>query len=73
MDIPVIILTPQQIAKKKYYEKMKNDPSYIDSRRKNHKKYYDKIKNDVTFKEKVSIQKRQYYIDKKEKLFQIIV
>ena len=52
---------------------MKNDPSYVDSRRKNYTIYYNKIKNDVTFKEKVSIQKRQYYIDKKEKLFQIIV
>jgi hypothetical protein len=73
MDIPVIILTRQQLAKKKYYEKMKNDPKTIETRRIVHKKYYDKIKNDVTFKEKVSIQKRQYYIDKKEKLFQIIV
>ena len=73
MDNPVIILTPQQLSKQKYYQKMKNEPKFIENRKKVHKKYYDKIKNDADFKEKVSIQKRQYYIDKKEKLLNIIV
>ena len=53
MDIPVIILTPQQLSKKKYYEKMKYDKQYIENRRKMHKKYYDKIKDDVSFKKSI--------------------
>jgi hypothetical protein len=66
-------LTALQKAKKKYYEKVKNDPTYIQHRRANCAKYYNKIKNETEFKEKVSNYKRQYYIQKKEQLLEIIV
>ena len=66
-------LTALQKAKKKYYEKVKNDPTYIQHRRANCTKYYNKIKNETEFKEKVSNYKRQYYIQKKEQLLEIIV
>ena len=36
-------LTALQKAKKKYYEKIKNDPTYIQHRRANCAKYYNKI------------------------------
>jgi hypothetical protein len=66
-------LTALQKAKKNYYEKIKNDPTYIQHRRANCTKYYNKIKNETEFKEKVSNYKRQYYIQKKEQLLEIIV
>ena len=68
-----IELSASQRAKKKYYEKVKNDPNYIEHRRANCSKYYNKIKNDENFKEKVSNYKRQYYLQKKEILLEIIV
>ena len=58
-------LTSLQKAKKKYYEKIKNNPNYILQRRQNCSKYYNKIKNNIDFKEKISNYKRQYYIQKK--------
>ena len=48
-------LTALQRAKKKYYEKVKNDPNYIQHRRANCTKYYNKIKNETEFKKKISI------------------
>ena len=69
-----IILTALQKAKKKYYEKIKNDPLYILKRktpefkaklRASCNKYYNKVKNNDEFKKKVSDQKKQYYIKKK--------
>ena len=79
-----IKLTALQRAKKKYYEKIKNDPNYIAKRnapdviaKRNEscKKYYNKIKDDPIFKEKVSKQKKEYYKKINEKnideLFQI--
>ena len=69
-----IELTGIQKAKKKYYEKMKNDPDYINNRRINALKYYNKIKGDTVFKEKVSNYRYQYYHNKKkESLLEIIV
>jgi hypothetical protein len=68
-----IELTALQKAKKKYYEKNKKDPSYIEHRRANCTKYYNKIKNEIEFKQKISNYKRQYYINKKEQLLEIIV
>ena len=68
-----IILTALQKAKKKYYEKIKNDPEYILKRktpefkaklRASCNKYYNKVKNNDEFKKKVSDQKKQYYIKK---------
>ena len=66
-------LTALQRAKKKYYEKVKNDHNYIQHRRANCTKYYNKIKNETEFKEKISNYKRQYYMQKKEQLLEIIV
>ena len=66
-------LTELQRAKKKYYENVKNDPNYIQHRRANCTKYYNKIKNETEFKEKISNYKRQYYMQKKEQLLEIIV
>ena len=52
---------------------MKLNPEYIQHRRANAHKYYEKIKNDENFKEKTSNYKRQYYLNKKEILLEIIV
>ena len=69
-----IILTALQKAKKKYYEKIKNDQEYILKRntpefkaklRASCNKYYNKVKDNEQFKEKVSKQKKEYYIRKK--------
>ena len=75
MDITnEIKLTALQKAKKKYYEKIKNDPVYIAKRnspetraiiRECSKRYYNKIKGDPEFKQKVSTQKKEYYNRKK--------
>ena len=59
--IEEINLTALQKAKKKYYEKIKNDPDYIKQRRTNGLKHYYKIKDDPEFKRKVSDQKKEYY------------
>ena len=67
-------LTALQRAKKRYYEKIKNDPNYIKNRRANCTKHYNKIKDDPEFKAKVSIQKKEYYQRNKiEMLLDIIV
>ena len=69
-NLEEIKLTALQRAKKKYYEKIKNDPNYIAKRNSEEnkkkrnescKKYYDKIKDDPEFKKKVSKQKKEYY------------
>jgi len=69
-----IILTALQKAKKKYYEKIKNDPEFKAKRntpeykaklRQSCNKYYNKIKNNDDFKKKVSAQKKEYYNRKK--------
>ena len=54
-------------------KKIKKNPIYIEHRRTNCTKYYNKIKNETEFKEKISNYKRQYYINKKEQLLEIIV
>ena len=69
-----IELSASQRAKQKYYQKIKNNPDYIQHRRSNANKYYNKIKDDIVFKEKVSNYKRQYYLSKKvEYLLEIII
>ena len=40
-----IILTAQKKAMKKYYDKIKNDPEYLQKRAIISKRYYDKIKD----------------------------
>ena len=55
-------LTALQKAIKKYYEKIKNKPNYIERRR----------GHDDAFEEKVSNYKRQYYMNKKEILLENI-
>ena len=69
-----IILTALQKAKKKYYEKIKNDPEFKAKRnkpeykaklRQSCNKYYNKIKDNDDFKKKVSAQKKVYYNRKK--------
>ena len=78
MDNNEIKLTASQRAKKKYYERIKNDPNYKARRntpeikaklRENSKKYYNKIKNNEEFKIKVSEKKREYYNRKKAETF----
>ena len=73
-----IKLTALQKAKKKYYEKIKNDTEYIAKRnspetraiiRECSKRYYNKIKNDPEFKQKVSTQKKEYYSKKKAETY----
>ena len=65
-----ITLTALQRAKKRYYEKIKNNPDYISKRnspeikakiKESCHKYYHKKKNDPEFKKKVSEQKKEYY------------
>ena len=70
-----ITLTALQRAKKKYYEKIKNNPEFIQQRNKNSLNYYHtKLKMDPDFKESVSQKKRLYYMNKKtEILFEISV
>ena len=70
-----IKLTALQRAKKKYYEKIKNTPEFIQQRNKNSLNYYHtKLKMDPDFKESVSQKKRLYYMNKKtEILFEISV
>ena len=67
--------TIEEIEPKKltYYQKMKNDPKYIENRRKNCLKYYHKIKNNEEYKQKVSEYKKQHYANKKDALLQIIL
>lgn len=48
-------------AQKKYRENHKEKIAEIQ------KRYYDKIKSDDEFKRKVSEQKKQYYVNKKQK------
>ena len=61
-----ILLTPLQKAKKRYYEKIKNDPLYILKRktpefkaklRASCNKYYNKVKNNDEFKKKYQTKK----------------
>jgi hypothetical protein len=70
-----IELTASQRAKKKYYEKIKNTPEFIEKRNQNCNNYYhNKLKNNQEYKEKVSINKKEYYKKKKiEILLEIIV
>ena len=71
-----IILTALQKAKKKYYEKIKNDPEFKAKRntpeykaklRQSCNKYYNKIKNNDDFKKKVPAQKKNIIIERKLK------
>jgi len=55
------ILTPLQLAHKKYYEKMKYNPIYIAKRQGVAKKYYDKIKDTEEYKIMASIRGKEYY------------
>lgn len=68
-------LTALQRAKKKYYDKIKNTPEYIEKRNQSCNKYYhNTLKNNQDFKEKVSSKKKEYYIkNKSEILLEIIV
>ena len=70
-----IKLTALARAKKKYYEKMKNTPEFIQQRNKNSLNYYHtKLKMNPDFKESVSQKKRLYYLkNKTEILFEISV
>ena len=78
-----IKLTSLQKAKKKYYEKIKNDPEYKAKRSTPEykqklmeavKKYNLKVKDTDEFKRKVSEQKKLYYNRiKTERLLEIIV
>ena len=61
-------LTALQRAQKKYYEKMKNDPNYVNRRRARCNKYYNKIKDNEEFKNNVSVKKKEYYRRKKTEL-----
>lgn len=68
-------LTALQKAKKKYYDKIKNTPEYIEKRNQSCNKYYhNTLKHNQDFKEKVSSKKKEYYIkNKSEILLEIIV
>jgi len=68
-----IILTAQKKAMKKYYDKIKNDPEYLQKRAIISKRYYEKIKDNEEFKKKVSIQKKLYYAKKSETLLEVNV
>ena len=74
-EISDIKLTASQKAKKKYYDKIKNDPEYILRRNKNCNKYYHTcLKTNPQFKENESIRKREYYNkNKTELLLEIIL
>ena len=54
------ILTPRQQANLRYYNKMKNDPKFIERQRIASTKNYNRIKDDPKFKEQVSKQKKIY-------------
>ena len=55
---PEIKLTPQQKAKQRYYQKIKNSPEYMESRRLYSNKYYNAHKDDVGLKEKLSYHRK---------------
>ena len=67
-----IILTSQQRAKQRYYQKIKNNPKYMESRRICSTKYYNAHKDDVGFKEKLAYQRKCSSIEN-EPLLNIIV
>ena len=64
-----ITLTALQRAKKKYYEKIKSNPDYIQQRNKNSNNYYhSKLKMNPDFKKNQSEKKRLYYMNKKTEI-----
>ena len=70
-----IKLTPAQLARKKYYERIKHTDEYKEKRRLiNHQQYHIILKHNEDFKRKVSEQKKEYYMkNKTEKLLDIII
>jgi len=62
------ILTPLQLAHKKYYEKMKHNELYIIKRQAVAKKHYDKIKNTEEYKMMASIRGKEYYKKTKDSI-----
>ena len=61
-----IKLTPLQLAKRRYYQKVKNTPEFIQQRNKNSNKYYHSIlKSNVEFKRTQSEKKKAYYLKNK--------
>ena len=63
-------------AKKKYYEKIKSNPDFIEKRNKNSNLYYhNKLKSNPEFKKSQSEKKRLYYMKNKkpEFLLEIII
>ena len=70
-----IELTAIQKAKKRYYEKIKNTPSFIEKRNQSCNNYYhNRLKNNQEYKEKISLQKKEYYQKKKcEILLEIVL
>jgi hypothetical protein len=61
-----ILLTPQQRANKKYYEKRKSDPVYIEKRNRSCNNYYHNcLKHNEDFKRQTSEKKKVYYQMKK--------
>ena len=69
MNIENETLTALQRAKKRYYEKIRNTPEYIEKRNKNSNNYYHtKLKCNPEFKSRVSEMKRTYYQNKKKEI-----
>jgi len=61
-----IILTPQQRANQKYYQKRKSDPVFIEKRNRSCNNYYHNcLKLNEDFKRQTSEKKKIYYQMKK--------
>lgn len=73
METPDNNLTALQRAKKKYYEKMKTDPKYINTRRMHCNKYYHAHKHEPAFKDRVSAYQKTYYANQTDILLDIII
>ena len=65
-----IRLTPLQMAKQRYYQKIKSTPEYIEKRNKASNNYYHtKLKHNEDFKLNQSEKKRLYYMKNKKAEF----
>lgn len=64
-----------QLARKRYYNKIKNTDEYKLKRRLiSHNQYHNTLKHNEEFKKKVSDQKKEYYIkNKTDRILDIIV
>jgi len=57
-------------AQKKYYDKKKEDESYVQNRNDNMRLYYDSKKEDPDFREKINKRSLDYYYRNRESILE---